>query len=59
MAFVRSVVKFKALKVALVFFPLSLGAPSRAVLRSVIRSGVAPLPSVELVKIGYPSPIMS
>lgn len=38
MAFVRSVAKFKALTVA-VFFP-------RGVLRSVIRSGVAPLPSV-------------
>ena len=38
LAFVRSVAKFKPLAVA-VFFP-------RGVLRSAIRSGVAPLPSV-------------
>lgn len=48
--------EFKALTVAPAL-PLSLGASSRAVLRSVIRSGVAPLPSVagELLKV-YPLP---
>lgn len=52
LAFVRSVAKFKPLVVA-VFFP-------RGVLRSVIRSGGALVPSVagELLK-AYPSPIMS
>lgn len=55
-AFVRSVAKFKPLTVAQAA-PLPLGASSRAVLRSVIRSGGALLPSVagELLK-AYPLP---
>ena len=56
--FVRLWAKFKPLTVA-ASFPLSLGASSRAVLRSVIRSGGAILPSVvsELLKV-YPCPII-